>query len=185
MHKQRKTQMKNEILNDKGYVLEIDIGTHTCPDAVMTINKGDYRKIRKQYKGRIHAEVRDKRMYARINIGSDCILVHKLIHPDWTNIDHRDGDGLNNRRSNLRKATDSQNLSNRTRINKNNTSGCTGVIPTRNGRWKAVLHCRRKNVYLGTYSDKADAVLARLKGEAKYYKSFMPKKNRKLLAQII
>jgi len=176
--------MKNEILSDNGYVLEINVGTVKHPCAVMTINKRDYRKLRTQYKGYIHAERRCQTLYARINIGSTCMLVHRLIHPDWSNIDHRDGNGMNNCRRNLRKATGSQNSSNRTKLHVNNRSGHTGVRPTPGGRWKAVLVAAGRAYALGVYSDKADAVLARLKAEKKHYRSFMPVENRKLLAAV-
>ena len=48
--------------------------------------------------------------------------------------DHIDGNGLNNTRSNLRKSTHAQNMSNRKSKN-NSSSSYLGVFKTRSGRW--------------------------------------------------
>lgn len=87
-----------------------------------------------------------------------------LIGPD---IDHMNGNGLDNRRANLRAATKSQNLSN-TRISAANTSGVKGVCWHKGARrWTAQIGItvggKRKNVYLGLFDDIAsasDAVMA-------------------------
>ncbi len=53
--------------------------------------------------------------------------------------DHRDGDGLNNRRENLREATAAQNSHNQRR-GRNNTSGFKGVShEAQTGRWRASI----------------------------------------------
>lgn len=64
-------------------------------------------------------------------------------------VDHIDGDGLNNRLSNLRLASVAQNMCNRGKP-KNNTSGFKGVIPYR-GRWRATIGFNRKTIYLGDF----------------------------------
>lgn len=53
------------------------------------------------------------------------------------------------------------------RLNRNNTSGHTGVyLDGRQGRWVAQIGFKGKTYYLGSYSDKEDAVQARRIGEA-------------------
>ena len=53
-------------------------------------------------------------VYACSKTGGKATYLHRLIAetPDGLDTDHRDGDGLNNRRRNLRPATESQNLLN-------------------------------------------------------------------------
>lgn len=64
-------------------------------------------------------------------------------------VDHIDGDCLNNRRENLRLATHSQNQKNRRR-NENNLSGYKGVQAHGKG-WKARITSNGRNIYLGVF----------------------------------
>lgn len=68
-------------------------------------------------------------------------------------IDHIDGDGLNNRRSNLRAATASQNAMNQRRLKANNTSGFKGVSRRRNGKWHVQIQHLGRKIHLGDFSD--------------------------------
>jgi hypothetical protein len=79
---------------------------------------------------------------------------------DIRRVDHRDQDGLNNRRTNLRVATQSQNLSNRG-PQKNNTSGYKGVsLCKATGRWQAIIQYGRKKKRLGRFDTPEQAALA-------------------------
>lgn len=72
-------------------------------------------------------------------------------------VDHINHDGLDNRRSNLRLVTHSQNLVNaRSSIG---VSGNRGVWKSHNGkgRWVAVLKRHGKRLYLGTYGSSEEA----------------------------
>ena len=69
----------------------------------------------------------------------------------WPRVDHRDGNGLNNCRYNLREATPAQNSKNR-RLNKNSTSGFKGVgWDKRINRWYARIQVDGKKERLGWF----------------------------------
>lgn len=75
-------------------------------------------------------------------------------------IDHINGNGLDNRRKNLRLVTKSQNMMNRG-IQKNNTSGFMGVsFHKATGRWRAYIKKDKKQFYLGLFDNKKDAAIA-------------------------
>lgn len=79
-------------------------------------------------------------------------------------IDHRKGNGLDNRRSMLRSCTRSVNGQNRPRLNKNNTTGHAGVNWHKNGKkWQASLMRNGKSIHLGLFSRKSDAIKVRNK----------------------
>ncbi len=87
-------------------------------------------------------------------------------------IDHRDGDGTNNRWSNLRRATASQNSAN-SRRPRNNTSGYKGVrLCVRSGRWHAYIHNKRRRIHLGTFATPQDAQAAYAKAARKLFGEF-------------
>jgi hypothetical protein len=88
--------------------------------------------------------------------------------------DHIDRDPMNNRKSNLREATQSQQCQNRNKTNRNN-SGVVGVCHSSNSNsWVAYISVDKQQIHLGSFSDKDEAIRARLKAEAKYYGKFAP-----------
>jgi len=87
-------------------------------------------------------------------------------------IDHIDGNQLNNKFSNLRIATQSQNMMN-TKLRSDNTSGCCGVYKARTlGKWEAFISIDKKSVYLGVFKWKHDAITARKNAEIEHYGEF-------------
>jgi hypothetical protein len=74
-------------------------------------------------------------------------------------VDHHNGDGLINVRSNLRIASNSQNQHNQ-RIRRDNTSGYKGVHRRKSGRWQAQLKGQGVYHYLGIFDSPADAARA-------------------------
>lgn len=81
-------------------------------------------------------------------------------------IDHIDGNGCNNIFYNIRVAGKQENNKN-SRLQKNNTSGCTGVVIVKN-RWIAQVMVNGKNKYLGSYIERWDAISARMSANNKY-----------------
>lgn len=96
-------------------------------------------------------------------------------------VDHINGDVLDNRRENLRITTQKNNSRN-TKVAINNTSGFTGVriIHLRGGRirYRARIMVNRKEISLGTYDTIDEAVLARKKGEVKYFGKYSATESR-------
>lgn len=94
------------------------------------------------------------------------LVTHGEFPPEQ--IDHIDGNGLNNRLENLRAVSDSENKRNLRKYS-NNTSGVSGVIWHKaSQKWLAQIKVNRKNIHLGSFIDKSEAVAARKAAEAKY-----------------
>lgn len=75
--------------------------------------------------------------------------------------DHRDGNGLNNLRTNLRVATTSQNGYN-SRRKSSNKSGFIGVSwHKRHGKWASEIMVQRRRIHLGSFDDPKIAAQAR------------------------
>lgn len=77
----------------------------------------------------------------------------------WSRVDHVDCDGLNNRRSNLRAATQQENLRN-TRKRTGATSQYKGVWLHAAGRWRAAIQVDGVKRYLGLFHSEIDAAAA-------------------------
>lgn len=94
--------------------------------------------------------------------------------PEDKVVDHIGGQDTirDNRKINLRLATLSQNQMN-SKLNKNNTSGCTGVtFEKRSQKWISLIQYNNKTYYLGSYENKDDAIKARKDGERLYFKQY-------------
>lgn len=83
-------------------------------------------------------------------------------------VDHVNHVRSDNRWCNLRQANNKINQKNRT-INKNNRSGCSGVILRRKSKlWRAYISVNGVMKHLGQYTDWFDAVCARKAAERRY-----------------
>jgi hypothetical protein len=86
-------------------------------------------------------------------------LMHRLLTeaPDDCVVDHKNGNKLDNRRSNLRVTSSSNNLAN-SKIRKDNSSGYKGVyLHTKNKNWIARIQRNNKMVHLGSFDNPHDA----------------------------
>lgn len=114
-----------------------------------------------------NALVVGRTVYAKRNTGprsaQKTLLLHRVITAaeDGLEVDHRDGNGLNNRRrgeaGNLRLATHAQNQRNQLRP-KNNTSGFKGVsLHKQTGKWQAYIMLNHKKRSLGLHVTREQA----------------------------
>jgi len=97
--------------------------------------------------------------------------LHQLLLPvpKPLSVDHIDRDGLNNRRSNLRRATSQEQKINQG-MRDDNSSGVKGVCWfKKTAKWVAYVHVNRKQIHLGSFDTLQAATQARLEAEQKYF----------------
>jgi hypothetical protein len=91
------------------------------------------------------------------------IFMHRLIlnAPKGVQVDHLDGDGLNNTRANLRLCTHAQNMANQRLRRATNTSGYKGVYWKKHAKqWCAQIKHQGRKHHLGYYRNPEDAARA-------------------------
>lgn len=118
--------------------------------------------------------------YARTNVTLEngkrtMWMMHSLITNTIDNplhmADHIHGNNtrLDNRKSNLRVATKSQNNINQ-KIRKDNSSGYKGINwDKQHNKWVVRIQTNNKRVFIGRYKSLDDAIAARQKAEDKYH----------------
>ena len=112
--------------------------------------------------------------YRCVGVGGKKYFAHRLIwfliFGIWPKkeMDHWDGDGLNNRLSNLREVTSQENHQNQ-RMSTRNASGVTGIYrDKRIQKWCARIEVARKDIYLGCFDSLQDAAAVRERANLKY-----------------
>lgn len=116
-------------------------------------------------------------MYAcglsRINGKKIIVEMHNVImNSDKMRVDHKNGNGLDNRRCNLRIATKAQNDWNRGR-QKNNKSGFKGVYWRKDRlKWSVEIKANRERLCLGVFTDVIEAARAYDQAALKYHGDF-------------
>ena len=92
--------------------------------------------------------------YAVTTVDGRQLLMHRILLGLKTNdrhVDHIDGDGLNNTRSNIRVVSHAENMQNR-RLHRNNTSGYRAVsFDKKNKKWRARVQLNGRTNNVGTF----------------------------------
>lgn len=95
------------------------------------------------------------------------IVAWALHNGDWPayDIDHEDGNRANNCIGNLRDVTHQVNMQNK-KLYRSNSSGAHGVtFHIQKKRWQALITVNGKRHHLGTFTNKDDAISARITAE--------------------
>lgn len=139
--------------------------------------EGSWKSFNTRFSGRVAGSEHNfncEKFYRFLTFRDRGYLIHRIIwlHStgDWPaeEIDHIDGNGLNNRIDNLRDVSHRENARN-VKKGSRNTSGAVGVGWMQSkGKYRATIGINRKNISLGHYTDFNDAVDARKKAEIKY-----------------
>ncbi len=109
------------------------------------------------------------------------ILMHRLIMdaPADMQVDHINGDGLDNRRANLRLVTPRKNTINRS-LRSTNKTGYPGVyLDERTNTYTA-----RISLHIGVFDSFDEAVEARKKAEDEYYGEFTRRRSLEISAEV-
>lgn len=174
LHKQKNTKENQWIIND-----DETIGITTSGKKFF-IDTEDL-ELAKQYCWRIDKQ--SGYVIANSRNGENKIIwLHRLVM-GVTNkeiyVDHSDWNKRNNKKSNLRIATKSENNMNIKRKS-NNTSGYTGVtINKRTGKFVARISKNNKRFYLGSFETFEEAVKVRHKAEMVMHNKWSGEINRK------
>jgi len=141
------------------------------------VDDSDYEEL-SQYKW--YADRRADIYYAvrsiQINGRPTAELMHRRIlglkQGDRKHTDHINGNGLDNRRGNLRVCTRAQNIRNQ-RIRCDNTSGYKGVYWEKGtGKWHVQIVFNSRKIYLGLFNSLFVAALAYNAAALKYHGKF-------------
>jgi hypothetical protein len=115
-------------------------------------------------------------LYAKRVFNMKTIDMHRFIMNPKIGyvIDHINGDGLDNRKENLRICTHSENMKN-IKVRKDNTSGVRGIHwQKKANKWHCQIQYNGKKIYLGLYKDLEDAkrvVLLHQNNTSEFYKT--------------
>lgn len=96
-------------------------------------------------------------------------LVHRMVvdAPAGMEVDHINGNRLDNRRANLRLCTRVQNAKNR--------PSAKGVTWHKQlGKWQASIKADGRNIYLGVFADFGEALQVRRAAELQYFGEYAP-----------
>ena len=118
--------------------------------------------------------------YHQISIDGTMKKVHRVLYekfhgqiPDKMDIDHINRVKTDNRISNLRLVTKTQNQQNRVGVQANNKSGYKGVSWCRRSKkWMAQIRVNTKTKFLGYYTDPKEAAKVYNQNATKYFGEF-------------
>jgi hypothetical protein len=113
----------------------------------------------------------------QVRNGLTCVVVvmHRLVidAPDGTEVDHINGNKLDNRRCNLRLATSSENHCNRAKYVGTYSSQFKGVSWHSASRlWRAQIKVNRRAMHIGYFRTEVDAAIAYNEAAQKHHGAF-------------
>lgn len=110
---------------------------------------------------------------ARRKVNGKHVLMHRVImgSPSGLDVDHRDHDRLNNRRSNLRVATRSQNQANRSLTLKGTATNVKGVT-FHNGKYEVKTSVHGHEIYVGRFDSLVEARAAYIEAAIEHHGEF-------------
>lgn len=120
----------------------------------------------------------NNRLYAVTSLGGKKVQMHRIVlgTPAGKFTDHINGNGLDNRRANLRLATISQNKANSGPY-RNNKNGYRGVTWASKNRWRAKINVNNRRIDLGCFKTREEAARAYDQASDKWFGGYGYKNN--------
>lgn len=137
------------------------------------VDDEDY-EVLKNMRWYLNTGKQDGPIYVKTRVNGKQILMHRFIlNPSkGYHVDHKDFNGLNNQKINLRCCTQ-RNNNRSSNIRKNNTTGFKGVTFS---KLRVVYHSQimvdRKHIHCGTFDNKEDAARAYDEAAIKHFGDF-------------
>jgi hypothetical protein len=101
-------------------------------------------------------------------------MMHRIISNalEGAEVDHINGNTLDNRKENLRLCTHSENIKNQ-KLRSNNKSGYKGVYFCKNNqKWRSSIRVNGKKFYLGSFNNPEEAYASYCDASKKYHGEF-------------
>lgn len=123
------------------------------------------------------AKGRVANQHLAVSIDGRSYKVHRVVWcmstGEWptSSLDHKDGNPFNNRLSNLRECSSSENSFNRG-PQRTNTTGFKGVTLDKTGKFQAQISVNRRYIYLGRFSTALEAHAAYEKAAIEFHGAF-------------
>ena len=158
--------MSRDVITAPG-IYDLDEDTRRVPvgDRFALVDAADYRRVA-PFPWKL-LEGHNGKLYAMARIGKRTVYMHREIAgtPKGAETDHVNGDGLDNRRANLRTATASQNRGNMGKPRRPDGSAHTSRfkgVSWDKGRqcWQAKICRNGRHCNLGRYGDESEAARA-------------------------
>ncbi len=147
---------------------------HLKGGLISQVDDGDFDLVsRRSWNARIWDGLTHARTTVTRKGVSKTVFMHNMIMGGDGIIDHRDGNGLNNQRHNLRRVTNAQNLQN-SQKRRDGSSRFKGVnrIGQRRHTWRARIVVSGRSVHLGNFANEAEAAVAYDAAARKHFGEF-------------
>ena len=137
---------------------EIQLGGRVAAGRVALVDDADFELVN-QYAW-CAVSISKNTLYASARINGRNVLMHRLLVGDfWPKVDHKDRNGLNNQRLNLRDGSDGKNEQNGP--SQGGSSDYKGVSwDTTREKWLAGIKTDGHHVYLGRFDTEVEAAIA-------------------------
>jgi len=145
----------------------------TNKDKIILVDPEDYSLLSRHTWGEVYAP-KSKTTYVGTTIQAKSIRIHRLILGSPANwryeVDHINGNGLDNRKCNLRYVFHGYNNHNKHQ-NKRETSRYTGVyrVSTKSERWQVYVDVDHQHIYFGCFKNQKVAAQAYDDGSEFFY----------------
>lgn len=165
------TYIRQKKYNEYDLSREYGVGKSGNTDDLFYFELSDFNKIKDIY-WTVHNVNGTNTISGHHPDSNKTVYMHVQI--GFKGYDHIDRNELNNLHNNLRPCTHQENCCNRERSKKISATGFTGVYLLPYGNYLVMLTQKYKTVFCKTYETFAEAKIARLKAEAKFFGEFAP-----------